>query len=63
MTRCDLCAAFGHTAARCPLKTLELQRNPYHLDRPRPKPRPVSDPALREANANTVFLIPQKRLV
>jgi len=59
---CHLCGAPGHKAADCALKTLQARQDPYGL-RQRPKPRPVSDPALRDANENTVFLTPQKRLV
>lgn len=62
MRTCDICGTPGHKAAMCPLKNLQHQKDPYGM-RLRPRPQPVSDPAVRAADENTVFLIPPKRLV
>ena len=63
MKACTTCGSYGHNAAKCPLEGLQERQDPYRVNPPRPKPSPLSDPALRAANENTVFLIPPKRLV
>jgi hypothetical protein len=57
---CKTCGAPAH--GPCALKDLQAKQDPFGMKR-RPPP-PVSgpsDPALRDANDRTMFLIPTKR--
>ena len=59
MTTCANCGSYGHTAGHCPVARLQQQRDPFG-NRPRPKPQPISDPAMRDANEHTLFLNPEE---
>lgn len=56
MRRCDTCGCYGHNAVSCGLKSLQRQQDPYGK-RVRPKPKPISDPAMRDAGPATLFLL------
>ena len=65
MRACEDCGAFGHRkgSPSCPAFNILKRQDPYHKNPPRPPAQAVSDPADRDANEHTVFLIPPKRMI
>jgi hypothetical protein len=59
---CGDCGSY-HGRDTCPVKELARRQDPYGLNPPRPTPAMPSDPASRDANEYTIFLIPPKRIV
>jgi hypothetical protein len=59
MRACTTCGSYGHKEAYCPARLLQQRKDPFG-NRRRPKPRAVSDPAMRDANEYTLFLNPEK---
>ena len=56
---CGWCGNPAHGEEACDIKRRDLHKSPFGQVKPA-KPRPVSDPAIRDATEYTLFLNPER---